>query len=257
MSRADIEARIAELSAIIASLNRPRNVLIGLKAIAESKERIAAWSDATPGIAEQYRLAWEERDALETELLRKTNELRAKDDRANRLKESGAGARAVEAASNPVDTKSLEFARDWFEGSDSQRTSWLVLGGTVGAGKTVAATWCITHAIERGMRARNILAVDLASISSFNEGADELAALRRIQLLVVDDLGKERLSEYAAGIFFGVFDTRHQSMLRTVITTNLSAAEFKARYAALADRINEDGRMLWSSGVSLRKEVRA
>ena len=48
------------------------------------------------------------------------------------------------------------------------------------------------------------------------------------QLLIIDDLGVERNSEYALGIIFSVIDRRIRSGRPLIITTNLPLKEIKS-----------------------------
>lgn len=51
----------------------------------------------------------------------------------------------------------------------------------------------------------------------------------------------------------GLVDARYRHLLPTVITTNLRAEEFKARYGARAiDRLRERGEFVELNGASLR-----
>ena len=53
-------------------------------------------------------------------------------------------------------------------------------------------------------------------------------ALASYQLLIIDDLGVERNSEYALGIIFSVIDRRIRSGRPLIITTNLPLKEIKS-----------------------------
>ena len=53
-------------------------------------------------------------------------------------------------------------------------------------------------------------------------------ALASYQLLIIDDLGVERNSEYALGIIFSVIDRRIRSGRPSIITTNLPLKEIKS-----------------------------
>ena len=53
-------------------------------------------------------------------------------------------------------------------------------------------------------------------------------ALASYQLLIIDDLGVERNSEYALGIIFSVIDRRIRSGRPLIITTNFPLNEIKS-----------------------------
>ena len=63
----------------------------------------------------------------------------------------------------------------------------------------------------------------------------------RYALLIIDDLGAERKSEYMQEIIFNIIDSRCRSGKPMIITTNLSGDEIKnpdnTGYARIYDRL--------------------
>lgn len=70
-----------------------------------------------------------------------------------------------------------------------------------------------------------------------------IADLMRYPLLILDDFGMERQTEYALEQVFNVIDARYRSGRPLIITTNLSLAELKTpksrEHARIYDRILE------------------
>lgn len=70
-----------------------------------------------------------------------------------------------------------------------------------------------------------------------------ISDLMRYPLLILDDVGMERQTEYAMEQVFNVIDARYRSGMPLIITTNLSLAELKAPksrdHARIYDRILE------------------
>lgn len=68
-------------------------------------------------------------------------------------------------------------------------------------------------------------------------------ALKSYKLLVIDDLGVERDSDYAAEQVFSIIDARTRSKLPLIVTTNLTIEELKKpdtrKNARIYDRILE------------------
>lgn len=119
----------------------------------------------------------------------------------------------------------------------------LFITGPVGTGKTFLAN-CIAKALlERNKYIYYFTAPDLISKimdSEFSHVQDEefLEDLAQCDLLIVDDLGAERASEYAVSSVCALIDKRLRNGKKIVLTTNLNFAELKAHYSErLASRI--------------------
>ena len=121
----------------------------------------------------------------------------------------------------------------------------LLLYGTVGTGKTYYSA-CIANAlIEEGY---SVLMTNFArltnSIQGTFDGKNEfIDSLQRYTLLIIDDLGAERKSDYMQEQVFAICDARYRSGLPMIITTNLTAEELRkpqeVGYARIYDRIIE------------------
>lgn len=105
----------------------------------------------------------------------------------------------------------------------------LLLYGKVGTGKTYAAASVANALIDRGY---SVLVTNFARIANtvggMFEGKQEYYdSLNRFSLLVLDDLGAERKTEYMQEIVYNVIDSRYRAGLPMIITTNLTAEELK------------------------------
>ena len=83
--------------------------------------------------------------------------------------------------------------------------------------------------------------------------------LASYQLLIIDDLGVERNSEYALGIIFSVIDRRIRSGRPLIITTNLPLNEIKSETMLdkrrIYDRILEMCTPMYVGGASKREAI--
>lgn len=121
----------------------------------------------------------------------------------------------------------------------------LLLYGTVGTGKTYAAAEVANALIDKGYSA---LVTNFARIANTVSGLYEgkqayYDSLNKFDLLVLDDLGAERKTEYMCEIVYNIIDSRYRAGLPMIITTNLTAEELKSpqeiTYKRIYDRAME------------------
>lgn len=98
----------------------------------------------------------------------------------------------------------------------------VLLYGAVGTGKTFYAACVVNAVIEQGYSAKmtNFSRV-LNMLQNTNERQTYIDELCNYQLLVIDDLGVERQSQYAMEQVYNVIDTRYETRKPLIITTNL------------------------------------
>jgi DNA replication protein DnaC len=158
------------------------------------------------------------------------------------------------------DTHALSAVRRWVQhafGEDARRREdtprFLVLFGDRGLGKTVAAAWAAANEVARFISAGELLRL---FTSRNDQDVLEMRQVYGARLLIVDDLGYERLSEEAQEMVHELVD-RRQNRRFTLITTNLTEAQLRARYGERGeramDRINHQGGLLPVEGDNLRR----
>lgn len=129
---------------------------------------------------------------------------------------------ATFGADDAKNTPASKAARGYTKNPDG----WLLLCGNTGTGKSYYAA-CICNAmIDRGYRCKftSIPEIADALFGAENKSAvyDDLA---KHSLVVIDDLGAERSTEYMKEITFRVIDYLLRCGVRVVITTNKSLKE--------------------------------
>ena len=119
--------------------------------------------------------------------------------------------------------KCKKYADNWEQMKEGN--VGLFLWGTVGSGKTHAAA-CIANAlIDKGVP---VLMTSFPKI--LNNGYEHLELIGQMQLydlVIIDDLGVERSSQYALETVYMVIDERYKSGLPLIITTNLHLKDVK------------------------------
>lgn len=156
-----------------------------------------------------------------------------------RLRMSGMPSRFVGDAS--LDERCAEWAlaaERGVEAGKPYRGTFLVIVGDRGAGKTTTACAilqrCLRHRLGRfttvsGM-CRDIRA-------EFHDSTPEqvLSGYRNTALLVIDDLGKEHLTDWAADQLFSLVDGRWSNRMWTVITSQYTVGALHAKWARAVD----------------------
>ena len=146
--------------------------------------------------------------------------------------------------------KQIEMAKKYVQHWEEFRntSTGLILWGNVGTGKSFIAG-CIANALlDKGVP---VIMTNFARL--LNKLTDMYAgdrnayidSFKRYPLMIIDDLGIERNSEYAREQVFSIIDSRYRSQLPMIVTTNLSLKKLKnpedmAR-ARIYDRVLERG----------------
>lgn len=115
----------------------------------------------------------------------------------------------------------------------------LLMAGVVGAGKTHQAYGAVRLLRQSGVgvRWRATTAADLYADLRPRPGVDserELAAVSRCPLLIIDDLGAAKASEWVEEVTYRLINRRYNHMLPTLITTNLAIRDLRSH---LGDRV--------------------
>ena len=136
----------------------------------------------------------------------------------------------------------------------------LFLWGGVGTGKSFLAG-CIANALmeqEVPVRMTNFARILNELNSSFSGRNEVVAKLCRYPLLIIDDFGMERGTEYALEQIYNIVDSRYRSRKLLIVTANLTLDEIRhpqdTAHARIYDRLLEMCVPISCIGVSLRKE---
>lgn len=137
----------------------------------------------------------------------------------------------------------------------------LFLWGGVGTGKSFLAG-CIANALmeqEVPVRMTSFARILNELNSSFSGRNDIVDKLCRYPLLIIDDFGMERGTEYALEQFYNIVDSRYRSRKPLIVTANLTLDEIRhpqdTAHARIYDRLLEMCIPISCIGVSFRKET--
>lgn len=137
----------------------------------------------------------------------------------------------------------------------------LLLHGTVGTGKTYAACEVANALIDKGYP---VLVTNFARLTNTLQGMfdgkqEYIDSLNKFALLVIDDLGAERKSDFMQEMVYNIIDSRYRAGLPLIVTTNLDMAEIKSTEqignARIYDRVLERCFPIEVNGASKRRKA--
>lgn len=107
----------------------------------------------------------------------------------------------------------------------------LYIEGTNGTGKTHLAGAIALHLINEGIpvicKTSSDLLLDIrkAYDDEYTKESTVLEAYKSVDLLIIDDLGKEQCSDWSMSNLYSIINDRYEDMKPTIITTNYSAED--------------------------------
>lgn len=135
----------------------------------------------------------------------------------------------------------------------------LMLLGGVGTGKTHLAAAIANTFVDRGIM--TLFATFSDHLEHIREEFDRagkreyLSRLKSVPVLVIDDVGKERRTEWSQQIMFDVINSRYEHMLPTIITTNFDEDELANHIGgAVWSRLYEMCSGIKTSGSDYRRQ---
>ena len=145
-----------------------------------------------------------------------------------------------------------------------ERNQGLLFWGTVGTGKSYTAACIANYLLEANT---SVVMTSFVRILQEMQGLDRereetfTNKLNSVKLLIIDDLGAERSTDYALEKVYGIIDNRYRAKKPLILTTNLTLQQMQdatdIRYARIYDRIFEMCYPMEFSGVSWRKREAA
>ena len=140
----------------------------------------------------------------------------------------------IERAGIPKGYRGLEFTdervREW---ADSPSKGLLLQGG-VGRGKTHNACAALEHLARKGTTARFATFDDLLREcrATYQNRDTEDAVIARhanVGVLCIDDMGKERVTEWSLPIIFAIINKRSMNAKPTIVTTQYTGQQLVQR----------------------------
>ena len=118
----------------------------------------------------------------------------------------------------------------------------LYLEGPCGTGKTHLAIAIALAIINTGVPVICKTSIDiLGDIKRCYERNSEvteeevLEAYKTVDLLIIDDLGKEQVTEWSVPVLYSILNERYEALLPTIITTNYNTTALAEKLSAKGD----------------------
>lgn len=137
----------------------------------------------------------------------------------------------------------------------------LIFHGPVGTGKSFTSACIANELLDSSTSVIMTSFVKILQNIQKQDEAEYIAMLNSAKLLILDDLGTERNTDYALEKVYNIIDSRSRVSKPMVLTTNLSLDEMMdatdIRYKRIYDRILETCYPVEISGDSFRMQSAA
>lgn len=162
-------------------------------------------------------------------------------------------------------TEQGQLSRRWVAHYESNKAKgdikWLFFYGGCGTGKTFYAA-CIANAmLNRSYTVKMATASELAAeIYSAHDKTAAYNKYNEYELLIIDDVGAERQSDYMLDIVYSIVNARYNAHKPLIMTSNMTTAETgnpkDKRIERIMSRVWERGYPLEFTGEDRRKRGR-
>lgn len=160
------------------------------------------------------------------------------------------------------DYHQIDIAKRYVNNFDDMKLQGigLLFWGDVGNGKSYTAGCIANELLNKGYSVKMTSIPALVDkLQGMFDGKDRfINTLSKYDLLIIDDLGVERKTEYMQEMVYSIIDARYRSGLPMIITTNLSNEELKytdnVTLQRVYDRVLERCTPVRFEGASYRKK---
>ena len=136
-----------------------------------------------------------------------------------------------------INKKEVEIAKDFTEKSiNENQKNGLIITGKSGVGKTHLATAILNKLTEKDMLVligRLILLLDVIkdTFKDFSSKEKDIIELySKVDMLIIDDLGTERISSWALEKLYTIIENRNENKLPIIVTTRFNKESLLDRF---------------------------
>ena len=155
-----------------------------------------------------------------------------------------------DAPESPTSRACRKYVEDW----EAMRENGMgiLLYGSKGNGKSFYAASIYNALREKRVLVGYTSTANLMNILSKWDKSEIIDAIKRVQLLVLDDLGAERDTSYSAELMYYVIDERYKTGKPTIVTTNYALANMEQEEEVWRGRIYD--RIIEMCPITLKME---
>ena len=162
-------------------------------------------------------------------------------------------------------SRNLKLCRRYAENFDEMlgKNQGLLFWGNAGTGKSFAAACIANYLLNRKVPVMmtSILKMTDLIMNIEEQESRIISRLNKAKLVIFDDFGTERTTEYVSERAYSIIDSRYRSKLPMIVTTNLTLTEMEReasmKYGRLYDRILENCYPMQFGGNSWRRKEAA
>ena len=149
--------------------------------------------------------------------------------------------------------ETVEICKDFAKNVKKRDGENLYMYGSAGLGKTYLCSAIAERVMKNGHSVLYYSAFELLRAAP-SEMEDLLPLLEEVDLLILDDLGTEYVTEYSTSLIFHIVNSRINNKKKTVISSNLTINDLANTYSVrIASRINGAYTLLPFFGKDLRR----
>jgi len=136
-------------------------------------------------------------------------------------------------SSRKIMTENYSFCKEYAEKFDGTGSGIFMMGAT-GLGKTHLSLAIANRVIERGYSAIYGSVPELLRMLNNEQfgrsDKDTMSLLMGCELLILDDLGAENITDYSLSLLYEIINARVNRSIPMIVSTNLGTKELKTRY---------------------------
>ena len=141
-----------------------------------------------------------------------------------------------------INKKEVEIAKDFTEKCiNKNQKNGLIITGKSGVGKTHLATAILNKLTEKDMlvlmgRLISLLDVIKGTYKDFSSKEKDIIELySKVDMLIIDDLGTERISSWALEKLYTIIENRNENKLPIIVTTRFNKESLLDRFCQSED----------------------